>query len=183
MPSFYTRFKSPLGSILLTSEGKSITGLYLPGHPDYANHHRATLKPSLFKPAVKQLEEYFEGKRRRFRLTIAPAGTAFQKKVWNALRTIEHGETKTYGEIAKAIKKPGAARAVGLANQKNPISIIIPCHRVIGSNGTLTGYSGGLEAKKKLLSLEGNFLILKKKVKEIPRKNNRKRRNPKKSRD
>lgn len=101
-----------------------------------------------------QLEEYFAGERRAFDLPLAPKGTAFQQKVWRALTEIPYGETRTYGEIAAAIGNPKAARAVGMANNKNPIGILIPCHRVIGADGKLVGYAGGMEKKAFLLKLE-----------------------------
>jgi methylated-DNA-[protein]-cysteine S-methyltransferase len=110
--------------------------------------------PILLK-AQRQLEEYFAGKRKRFDLKLDFAGTDFQKKVWTALLTIPFGETRTYAEIAKQIGRPRAVRAVGAANGQNPISIVAPCHRVIGSTGSLTGFAGGLKAKAHLLSLEG----------------------------
>jgi methylated-DNA-[protein]-cysteine S-methyltransferase len=103
----------------------------------------------------RQLEEYFAGRRRAFDLELAPIGTAFEKQVWDALRGIPFGETRSYGEIARAIGRPGAARAVGRANGANPIPIVVPCHRVIGSDGSLTGFGGGLEAKSLLLEVEG----------------------------
>lgn len=109
----------------------------------------------LLDAAEAQLREYFAGARRTFDLPLAPHGTAFQQRVWTALRAIPYGETRTYGELAAAIGSPNASRAVGMANHRNPIPIIIPCHRVIGANGTLTGYAGGLEVKRKLLALEG----------------------------
>lgn len=105
--------------------------------------------------AKKQLEEYFNGERRDFYLPLAPSGTEFQKLVWSELAKIPFGQTQSYQDIANAIGKPKAMRAVGAANGKNPISIIVPCHRVIGKNGTLTGYAGGLERKAWLLKLEG----------------------------
>ena len=101
-----------------------------------------------------QLDEYFRGERKTFDLPLAPKGTDFQKNVWNALQEIPYGETKTYGEIAAAVGNPKAARAVGMANNKNPIGIIIPCHRVVGANGKLVGYAGGMEKKEWLLQLE-----------------------------
>lgn len=109
----------------------------------------------LLDAAEAQLREYFAGARRTFDLPLAPHGTEFQQRVWAALRAIPYGETRTYGELAAAIGSPNASRAVGMANHRNPIPIIIPCHRVIGANGTLTGYAGGLEIKRKLLALEG----------------------------
>ena len=107
----------------------------------------------LLDAAEAQLREYFAGTRRTFDLPLAPRGTAFQQRVWAALRAIPYGETRTYGELA------AASRAVGMANHRNPIPIIIPCHRVIGANGTLTGYAGGLEVKRKLLALEGITIL------------------------
>ena len=101
-----------------------------------------------------QLDEYFRGERKTFDLPLAPKGTDFQKKVWNALQEIPYGETSTYGEIAAAVGNPKAARAVGMANNKNPIGIIIPCHRVVGANGKLVGYAGGMDKKEWLLQLE-----------------------------
>ena len=109
--------------------------------------------------AEAQLREYFAGTRRTFDLPLAPRGTAFQQRVWAALRAIPYGETCTYGELAAAIGSPSASRAVGMANHHNPIPIVIPCHRVIGANGTLTGYAGGLEIKRKLLALEGITIL------------------------
>ena len=109
----------------------------------------------LLLEACRQLREYFAGERKAFALPLAPAGTEFQKKVWAALRDIPWGETRSYGDIARAIGKPAASRAVGMANGRNPLPIFIPCHRVIGTNGSITGYSGGLEKKRFLLRLEG----------------------------
>ena len=110
----------------------------------------------LLKEAIKQLNEYLDGKRTLFDLPLEPKGTEFQKKVWDALKEIPFGETRSYGEIAKIIGNEKASRAVGMANNKNPIAIIVPCHRVIGANGKLVGYAGGLDLKEKLLKLESN---------------------------
>ncbi len=107
------------------------------------------------KNAVQQIQAYFAGKLTSFDLPLAPEGTAFQKKVWKALCKVKFGATASYGEIAKAIGNPAACRAVGLANGRNPIAIVIPCHRIIGTNGKLVGYGGGLDRKKTLLALEG----------------------------
>ena len=112
----------------------------------------------LLKEAIKQLHEYLEGKRNLFDLPLAPEGTEFQNKVWNALKEIPFGETRSYGEIAKVIGNEKASRAVGMANNKNPIMIVIPCHRVIGANGKLVGYAGGVEVKEILLNLEKNYI-------------------------
>jgi len=119
----------------------------------------AKWEPSLLelKPVVDQLDGYFCGVLKRFDLHLDLVGTEFQLRVWRALCAIPYGETRTYGQIAKAIRKPAATRAVGLANNRNPIAIIIPCHRVIGADGSLTGYGGGLPRKRKLLDLEARF--------------------------
>ena len=122
------------------------------GHPLRRGRRAGRLAPA-------QLREYFAGTRRTFDLPLAPRGTAFQQRVWAALRAIPYGETCTYGELAAAIGSPSASRAVGMANHHNPIPIVIPCHRVIGANGTLTGYAGGLEIKRKLLALEGITIL------------------------
>ena len=111
-------------------------------------------KSDLTEKAFLQLQEYFRGQRRSFDLPLAPHGTEFQKKVWRELCNIPYSQTRTYKEIAQAIGHPNAARAVGMANNRNPIPIVIPCHRVVGANGSLVGYAYGLEIKKKLLTLE-----------------------------
>ena len=116
-----------------------------------------TQKTEVLERAQQQLKEYFAGIRKNFELPLKPDGTTFFKSVWSALTDIPYGETRTYGEIASAIGKPSAARAVGMANHHNPIMIVIPCHRVIGSNGQLVGYAGGLDVKKKLLDLEMKY--------------------------
>jgi len=119
----------------------------------------AKWEPSLLelKPVVDQLDGYFCGNLTRFDLPLDPVGTEFQLKVWRALSRIPYGETRAYGQIASAVGQPGAARAVGLANNRNPLPIIVPCHRVIGADGSLTGYGGGLPRKRKLLDLEARF--------------------------
>lgn len=112
----------------------------------------------VLRMAVKQLEEYFAGERKTFSLPLAPAGTDFQRRVWNALMEIPYGKTYSYKQVAELVGNAKASRAVGLANNRNPIAIIIPCHRVIGSNGSLTGYAGGLGMKQMLLDLEKRYL-------------------------
>ena len=154
---FYTTLKSPLGEIVLTSSGKGITGVYTPAHPFYAEAKKAARSPKLFQKAVKQLKEYFAGKRGRFDLPLNSNGTQFQKKVWKALRGIPCGQTKSYADIAKLLKSPKSSRAVGSANAKNPICIFVPCHRVIASSGKLSGYAGGIKTKKWLLDHETSF--------------------------
>jgi methylated-DNA-[protein]-cysteine S-methyltransferase len=156
MTHFYTTLKSPLGEIVLTANDKGITGLYTPEHEFYARAKKGERNPVPFKKAVKQLSEYFKGKRASFDLPLAPEGTVFQSRVWKALEKIQYGKTKSYGEIAKLLKSPNASRAVGMANSKNPVCIIVPCHRVIGANGKLTGYAGGMKAKQWLIEHEAN---------------------------
>lgn len=138
---------SPIGTLTLTEENESITGLCFGGST-------ANDASSVLDAAEAQLCEYFAGARKSFDLPLAPAGTPFQRAVWDALCAIPYGETRTYAQIAAAVGKPKACRAVGLANNRNPIAIFIPCHRVIGADGRLTGYAGGLEIKKTLLALE-----------------------------
>lgn len=129
----------------------------------FASHAKATpeakWEPSLLelKPVVDQLDGYFCGNLMSFDLLLDPIGTEFQLKVWRALSRIPYGQTRAYGQIARAVGQPGAARAVGLANNRNPLPIIVPCHRVIGANGSLTGYGGGLPRKRRLLELEARF--------------------------
>ena len=152
---FYSYIESPLGDLLVVRDDAGITGLYLPtGRHAVQRHPEWTRDDSAFEDARTQLREYFAGERTVFDLPLNPHGTAFQTKVWLALREIPYGETASYGETAAAIGAPTASRAVGLANGQNPISIIVPCHRVIGANGSLTGYGGGLDAKRWLLGHE-----------------------------
>ncbi len=144
-------YDSPLGRILITQEGPAITELqFLEEEPSCE-----TGETALLKAAALQLDEYFRGERKHFALPLAPKGTAFQQRVWEALQGIPYGETRSYGQIAQAVGNGGAARAVGMANNRNPIAIVIPCHRVIGADGKLVGYGGGLDKKAYLLELEG----------------------------
>lgn len=140
--------KTPIGPLTLEADENGVTAIHF-------SAGGAQDASPLLDATEAQLREYFAGARRTFDLPLAPHGTAFQRRVWAALRTIPYGETRTYGELAAAIGSPNASRAVGMANHRNPIPIIIPCHRVIGANGTLTGYAGGLEIKRRLLALEG----------------------------
>lgn len=127
----------------------------LPGSAASLSGHSDARSRSLANAAITQITEYLEGTRRNFTLPLAPQGTPFQQKVWDALRTIPYGETRCYREIAEMIGNPKACRAVGMANNRNPIIILIPCHRVIGRNGSLVGYGCGLDVKQRLLELEG----------------------------
>ncbi len=152
---WYAELNSPLGKLTLESDGKALTRIRLPEEEWEADPKvRRVRKPDFFKDAAVQLGAYFRGEGKKFDLELNPGGTPFQKKVWDLLREIPSGKTITYGELAVRAGNPKASRAVGAANGKNPIPIIIPCHRVIGSNGKLTGDAGGLEAKKKLLEIE-----------------------------
>jgi methylated-DNA-[protein]-cysteine S-methyltransferase len=153
---YFTTMPSPVGDLLLTSDGTNLTGLYMTPHrhgPDRSGDWQRD--DARFVVAVQQLREYFDGTRTTFDLKLKAKGTDFQRRVWAALCRIPFGATVSYGAIARDIGNPAAVRAVGLANGRNPISIIVPCHRVIGSDGSLTGYGGGIERKEWLLKHEG----------------------------
>lgn len=153
--NYYTIMESPIDPLLLTSDGEYLTGLYMDVQ-NYLPHMKETWAhdPTRFTETSRQLEAYFAKELYQFDLPLKAAGTTFQEKVWQLLTTISYGETVSYKSIAKRIQSPKALRAVGLANGKNPISIIIPCHRVIGANGKLVGYGGGLPRKQWLLAHE-----------------------------
>jgi methylated-DNA-[protein]-cysteine S-methyltransferase len=152
---FYSVMPSPIGGLLLTSDGRCLTGLYMEPHEGrYAIRPEWQRDDDALRRVCEQLQAYFAGELRDFNLPLAGAGTAFQQRVWRALREIPYGETISYGELARRIGQPTASRAVGLANGQNPISIVVPCHRVIGANGKLTGYGGGLPRKQWLLRHE-----------------------------
>tara|TARA_R110000744_G_scaffold175374_1_gene294136 strand:- start:169 stop:645 length:477 start_codon:yes stop_codon:yes gene_type:complete len=152
---YYCTYQSPLGEIALTANDSGLTALAFQNGKSPITFAALTENNSKFTQVIQQLNEYFDGNRKYFDLPLAPAGTNFQKQVWQALTAIPCGETKSYGWIAKYISNEKAVRAVGTANGANPIALIIPCHRVIGSNGKLTGYAGGLGLKAKLLMHEG----------------------------
>jgi methylated-DNA-[protein]-cysteine S-methyltransferase len=159
--TYYTHHDTPVGPVLLTSDGAGLTGLYMDEHKHGETVHADwtlddTVKP--FVEAKKQLDAYFAGTLTRFDLPLAMSGSDFQKRVWAELATIPFGTTLSYGELAYRIGNQNASRAVGLANGRNPISIIVPCHRVIGANGKLTGYGGGLPRKAALLAFEAAVL-------------------------
>jgi methylated-DNA-[protein]-cysteine S-methyltransferase len=152
------QYRCPLGTMKLVSDGSHLTQVLFPGEasPDGARElEKAPRNHPVFREAMNQLDEFFLEKREKFDLPLKPAGTEFQLKVWRELTRIPYGETRSYGELAKKLGKPKASRAVGAANGRNPLPIIIPCHRVIGSNGKLTGFAGGLDTKRILLELEG----------------------------
>ena len=157
---FYAWEDSPVGQLLIAADGEGLRYLLFEAG-------RSVVKPvpgwredrRRLAETIRQLDAYFSGALRQFDLPLAPEGTGFQQRVWRELLTIPYGHTITYGELAKRIGQPSASRAVGLANGANPISIVIPCHRVIGSTGKLTGYGGGLRNKEWLLGLEQGRLI------------------------
>ena len=149
---YYIKYVSPVADLYLVEEQGQLVEIAF--HNLEKKEEMEEKNTELLQEVKRQLEEYFSGRLQNFDLPLKPKGTDFQKQVWKALLTIPYGETKSYGDIAKQIGKEKAVRAVGGANHVNPISIVIPCHRVIGKNGNLTGYGGGLEVKEKLLELE-----------------------------
>lgn len=152
---FYRMEASPVGELLLTSDGVAVTGVYMEGGKGSPRPQPHWIPDEdRLAPAAEQLAEYFAGARVSFDVRLAPRGTAFQRRVWEALRAIPYGETISYAELAHRIGQPKAMRAVGAANGRNPIGIVVPCHRVIGADGSLTGYGGGLDRKRALLDLE-----------------------------
>jgi methylated-DNA-[protein]-cysteine S-methyltransferase len=147
----FATMRSPLGTLRLYAAIDQLVGLCLPDRPAPPGVRRRT---GVLDQAAAELAEYFAGRRHEFSLALAPRGTGFQRLVWEALMRIPYGETRSYGELARTIGRPAASRAVGAANGQNPIAIIVPCHRLIGANGDLTGYGGGLDAKRWLLDHE-----------------------------
>lgn len=155
---YYDLYESPHGRILLVASDKGLSGVYFDGqkyHPQLAAGWRHDARHAPLRQAKRELAEYFGGERKRFETALAPEGTSFQCAVWKAISTVDFGTTITYGELARRAGSPGSARAAGAATGRNPIGIIVPCHRIVGSNGSLTGYAGGLEKKRALLALEG----------------------------
>ena len=149
---FTTTIDTPVGELLLVSDGIALTAILFDRPRGSSGRTGAGVAP--FPQARRQLAEYFAGRRRDFQIPLAPVGTPFQRRVWDALRRIPHGSTATYQEIARAVGSPRAARAVGAANACNPLAIVVPCHRVIRSDGALGGYAGGTGRKAALLNLE-----------------------------
>lgn len=143
----------PIGTLGLMDDGQGINRVFL--KRDGEAYHDREGETSLTLWAAAELDEYFSGRRKTFTVPLSPKGTAFQLSVWQALREIPYGQTRTYGEIAAAVGRPRAARAVGMANHDNPLLILTPCHRVLGKDGSLTGFACGLEIKRRLLALEG----------------------------
>ena len=157
--TYYTYCDSPFQPLLLLSDGTALTGLFLTAHtrgPEIQNDWRRADHAAPFPEAGRQIAAYFAGELTEFTLPLAPCGTAFQQRVWAELTKIPYGGTASYGELARRIGQPNAARAVGAANGRNPIFLLIPCHRVVGADGKLVGYGGGLARKHALLALEQN---------------------------
>jgi len=152
----FTIYPSPVGKLRIVCDSIAVREIrFEDRNTRHALPEHWIRGGSLCDRVVSQLEAYFAGQRQSFDLPLAPVGTSFQQQVWQALWDIPYGETTTYGELARRVNRPTAPRAVGAANGRNPISIVVPCHRVLGSKGALTGYGGGLEAKGRLLALEG----------------------------
>ncbi|MDE5623501.1 MAG: methylated-DNA--[protein]-cysteine S-methyltransferase [Alistipes sp.] len=145
-------FDTPVGPLTVVASDRAVTAVRFGAAGEPAASAGASTP--LLRQAVGELREYFAGTRREFSLPLAPTGTPFQQQVWAALREIPYGRTRTYGQIAAQIGRPKACRAVGMANNRNPLAIVVPCHRVVGASGALTGYAAGLSVKEKLLALE-----------------------------
>ena len=155
----HTECPSPVGPLLLASDGDGLCLIEFqdPRHPFKRSGEWQPGEDAVLRETRRQLDDYFDGKRRVFDLPLAPRGTAFQQQVWMALRDIPYGETISYAQLAQRLGTPTATRAVGAANGRNPLPIVVPCHRVIGADGSLTGFGGGLPTKRFLLQLEGTF--------------------------
>lgn len=154
----YTNISTTLGNVYATLGADGLTGIYFEGGrhaPPIATEWREDAGAKPFRALAAQLREYLAGERRAFDLALAPQGTAFQMRVWSEIARIPFGKTLTYTELAARAGAPDAMRAAGAATGRNPLSIVVPCHRVLGSDGTLTGYAGGLERKRRLLEIEG----------------------------
>jgi methylated-DNA-[protein]-cysteine S-methyltransferase len=157
---YYDICTSPYGEMLLVAEGEALSGVYFDGQkyfPEIDAAWRRDAHHAPLRQAKRELAEYFGGERKRFEIALAPEGTPFQRSVWQAIATVGFGETITYGELARRAGCTGSARAAGAATGRNPITIIVPCHRIVGSSGSLTGYAGGLDRKRALLALEAGM--------------------------
>ncbi len=155
---YYDYYHSPRGRILLVADDRALTGVYFAGqkyHPRIDEKWKRADRHEPLRQARRELSEYFDGMRTRFTVEVSPQGTPFQRAVWKAIAGVRFGQTIAYGDLAERAGYPGCARAAGAATGRNPISIIVPCHRIVGSNGSLTGYAGGLVKKRALLELEG----------------------------
>ena len=154
---YYDFLESPYGQMLAVADGDALSGVYFERQryfPPIAPDWRQDPRHAPLRQAKRELAEYFSGERERFEVALAPQGTAFQRSVWKGISTVGFGETITYAELARRAGCPGSSRATGAATGRNPLTIIVPCHRIVGSNGSLTGYAGGLDRKRALLALE-----------------------------
>ncbi len=154
----YDTFNGPQGRMLLLANDEGLAGIFFnrqKHHPKRQADWKKDPQHRVLRQAKRELAEYFAGERKRFGVALSPEGTPFQRSVWKAIATVGFGETITYGELARRAGHPGSARAAGAATGRNPIGIIVPCHRIMGANGALTGYAGGLSRKRALLALEG----------------------------
>ena len=157
---YYDFYDSPHGQMLLVADGDGLSGVYFDGQkylPQIASQWRRDARHAMLRQTRRELAEYFGGARKRFEVALAPSGTPFQRSVWKAISSVGFGQTISYGELAKRAGCPGSARAAGAATGRNPIGVIVPCQRIVGSNGSLTGYAGGLERKRALLALESGI--------------------------
>ena len=157
---YYDLYESPHGEMLLVANGAGLAGVYFDSQkylPQVEQDWRRDARHAPLRQAKRELAEYFGGERKRFETALAPEGTPFQRSVWKAISSVGFGDTITYAELARRAGFPGSARAAGAATGRNPISIIVPCHRIVGSNGRLTGYAGGLDRKRALLALESGI--------------------------
>jgi len=157
---YYDHYESPHGRMLLVASGEGLSGVYFDRQkylPQVEQGWRRDARHAPLRQAKRELAEYFDGERKRFETALAPEGTPFQQAVWKAISAVGFGKTITYSELALHAGFPGSARAAGAATGRNPISIIVPCHRIVGSNGSLTGYAGGLDRKRALLALESGI--------------------------
>lgn len=157
---YYDFYESPHGRMLLVAAGDAITGVYFDGqkyHPQIAAEWQREPRHAPLRLAKRELAEYFGGERKEFATPLQPEGTQFQHAVWKGIAAVKYGDTITYGELAQRAGYAGHARAAGAATGRNPLTIMVPCHRIVGSTGSLTGYAGGLERKRSLLALEGAF--------------------------
>ena len=158
--TYYDFCESPHGQMLLVANDEGLCGVYFRGqkyYPQVGPPLRRDARHATLARAKRELGEYFGGKRKCFEVALAPEGTQFQRSVWKAISGVGYGETITYGELARRAGCPGSARAAGAATGRNPIGVIVPCHRIMGSDGSLTGYAGGLDIKRALLALEAGI--------------------------
>ena len=154
---YYDTIKSPQGEMLLVATEEGLSGIYFAGQkyfPRREKEWRREPNHAPLKKAKRELGEYFAGRRKRFSIALDPDGTAFQRSIWRAISKVGFGETTTYSELARRAGHPGSARAAGAATGRNPLSVVVPCHRILGADGSLTGYAGGLNRKRALLALE-----------------------------